>query len=330
MMRFEFRAITEADIPAMADLLVARQGLESGIFPFLRSCSLNIKHGMDALGKLIANNIVIGAGAFAEGGLAGYILGMIKADPLRGRHAWVPYEGMAVGAEQSPELIRALYAEVSTAWLKQGCFMHYAVVPLGNQAYFEAFQRLSFFIQQAHGVMDIGEYRPFARVPDVEVRIAGKADREKMGRLSGIIQSYQNSAPTFELALPEIAAEIKAGYENAVEDGGMTVLLAEKDGRELGFQIYEAAAAGPMSPDGGMDLCVAGTYPGGMGAGIGKKLMNEGCALMKERGVRYMITDWRIANLASSTFWPKCGFKAFAYRMVRYIDGNWKPVDLNR
>lgn len=319
----EFRAITIADVPAMADLLISRQILESDTFPFLQNCCLNTKYCMDLLEKLFMDGTVIGTGAFVEDELIGYIMGTIKADTMRGRHVWVPYEGIAIKADQSPELLRTLYAKVSTAWLKQGCFMHYVIMPLGNQAYFDAFQRLSFFIQQVHGVMNLDEYRPFVKVSDAEVRIADKSDQEKMGRLSGIIQSYQNSAPTFELALPEIATDIKAGYENILEEDDMTVLLAEKDGKELGFQIYEAVSPCLMSPDGGAELNVAGTYPYGMGTGVGKKLMNEGCSLMRERGVHHIVSDWRITNLASSTFWPKCGFKPIAYRMVRYIDSNW-------
>lgn len=49
-----------------------------------------------------------------------------------------------------------------------------------------------------------------------------KADREKMGRLSGIIQSYQNASLVFEPMLPEVVADIKAGYESTVEDSYLT------------------------------------------------------------------------------------------------------------
>ena len=323
MIRSDFRAITVADSPAMAELLRSRQLLERSTFPFLQNRCLNTQYCVDVLEELFGNNRIMGIGAFVNGKMVGYIVGGIKVDAFRGRHVWVPYEGVAIREDQSPELIRALYAKVADSWLKQGCFMHYAVVPLGNQAYFEAFQRLSFFVQQVHGVMNTEEYRAFAQVSDAKVRIADKADRKKMGQLSAIIQSYQNATPTFELVLPEIAADIKAGYESTVEDGDMTVLLAEKDGEELGFQIYEAASSGLMLPDGGVELSVAGTYPCRMGSGVGKKLMNEGCALMSAREVRHMITDWRITNLASSTFWPKCGFKPVSYRMVRYIDSSW-------
>ena len=323
MIRSEFRAITTADIPSMAELLISRQVLESGAFPFLQNSCRNIKYAVDALEKLFANGTVIGAGAFVENELVGYIAGTVKVDPLRGRHVWVSYEGMAVREDQSPELIRALYAAVCAAWVKQGCFMHYVVVPLGNGAYFDAFQRLSFFIQQVHAAISLEEYRPFAQASSIEVRIAGKADREKMGRLSGIIQSYQNMAPTFELVLPEIMAEIKAGYEDTVEDDDMTALLAEMGGEALGFQLYEAASPGLMSPDDCVELNVAGTVPCRMKTGVGKTLMDAGCALMRARGFRYMVTDWRIINLASSTFWPKCGFHPIAYRMARCIDSNW-------
>lgn len=324
----EFKAITAAEIPAMAQLLMARQTLESRTFPFLLNCCLNIKYVTELLETLLTSGGAVGTGAFVEDKLVGYLAGKIKADALRGKHAWVPYEAMAVGEGQSPELIRALYARTSSAWLEQGCFTHYAIVPLGSPSCFSAFQRLGFSIQQVHGVMDLEEYRPFAQESDAEVRIADRGDREKLGRLSGIIRSYQNAAPTFEPVLPEVMTDIKAGYESTVEDGEMTILLAEQDGEELGFQIYEAAAPGLMSPDGSAELSVAGTYPCRMGMGIGKRLMNEGCALMRARGARHMIADWRITNLASSAFWPKCGFHPVSYRMVRYIDRNWSRANL--
>ena len=323
-----FRAITKADIPAMTNLLLSRQTLEAKTFPFLKNHCLNVNYITDKLERLFGNK-VIGIGAFSHQELVGFLIGELKIDSLRGRHVWIPYEGIAIRENQSPELIRFLYTETSVMWLKQGFFMHYAVIPLGFQSYFEALQRLSFFIQQVHGVMSLEEYLPFEEVSDAEIRIAAKEDREKMGRLSGIIQSYQNSAPTFELALPEIAEDIKSGYENIVDDADVTVLIAEKNSKELGFQIYEPAAQSLMWPDGAAELSVAGTYPCQMGRRVGKKIMNEGCRIIRERGYRHIIADWRISNLASSTFWPKCGFHPIAYRMVRIIDSNWAWANIS-
>lgn len=322
MNKCKFKPITADDIPAMADLLIERQNLESKVYPFLKNSCLNTKYITDIFEELFVNSKVIGIGAFSNEELVGYLIGEIKIDSRRGRHAWVPYEGIAIRMGQSSELIRNLYAKVSVIWLEQGCFNQYTLVPFGSQEYYEAFLRLSFSIQQVHAIMNMDEYKPFENVADIDIRLASKTDSEAMGRMSKIIQYYQSSAPTFELALPEVVAQIKAGYRGIVEDDDATVLIATKDMKELGFQVYGTINSDLMSPDDGVELSIAGTYHSEMGSGIGKKLMNEGYRIMKEKGYNNIIIDWRITNLASSTFWPKCGFKPIAYRMFRCIDNN--------
>jgi uncharacterized MAPEG superfamily protein len=113
--------------------------------------------------------------------------------------------------------------------------MHYTIIPLGNQVYYEAFLKLSFFIQQVHGVMNMEEYKPFENVSDAEIRVANKMDSEIMGDMSRIIQSYQNSTPTFEPAIAEVVADIKNGYKSTVEDNDAIIFIAEKEMEELGF-----------------------------------------------------------------------------------------------
>lgn len=322
MNNYEFRAITINDVPVMTDLLIDRQNLESKVFPFLKNSCLNVKYITDKLEELFANSKVIGIGAFVNDELVAYIMGEIKINNRIGRCAWVPYEGIAIRRDQSSELIRYLYAKVSVLWLEQGCFSHSTLVPIGNTVYYEAFLQLSFAIEQVHAVMNIEEYKPFENVADVDVRLANKMDSEALGRMSSIISKYQNSAPVFIPALPEVVASIKEGFKGLVE-GDDIVLIAEKDKKELGFQDYEIITPNLMTPDNVVELCVAGTYSSQMGSGIGKKLMNEGCSIIKEKGYSNITTDWRITNLASSTFWPKCGFKPVAYRMARYIDSNY-------
>lgn len=329
MTKYEFRPITIGDIPAMTDLLICRQDLESKVFPFLKNSCLNVKYITDKLEELFVNSKVIGIGAFANNELVGYIMGEIKIDERRGRHAWVPYEGIAIRTDQSSELIRYLYAKVSVLWLEQGCFSHYTLIPLGNQVYYEAFLRLSFSIEQVHGVMNMEEYKPFENVADVDIRLANKMDSEVMGKMSSIISEFQNAAPAFIPALPEIVASIKEGFKSSVEEDDVIILIAEKDMKELGFQEYEVITPDLMTPDDGIELCTAGTYYSQMGSGIGKKLMNEGCKIIKEKGYGSITIDWRITNLSSSTFWPKCGFKPVAYRMARFIDSNYAWANFN-
>lgn len=329
MRKYEFRLITMDDIPAMVDLLIYRQNLESETFPFLKNNSLNAEYITTTLQQLFADSKVIGMGAFDNNKLVGYIIGELGSDVMRGRHAWVPYEGIAMRVDQSPDLIRSLYAKVSALWIQQGCFIHYTIIPLGNHEYYEAYQRLSFAIQQVFGIMNMNDYKLFENVSDAEVRLANKNDSEIMGKMSSIIFSHQNKAPVFEPALPEVINRIKIGYEKMVEDDDTTIIIAEKDMNKLGFQAYELADLTLMTPDNGVELSISGTCGSQRGNGVGKKLMNEGYRIMKQKGYEYITADWRITNLTSSTFWPKCGFKPIAYRMVRYIDNNvaWANFD---
>jgi len=218
MKNCEFRPITINDIPVMTDLLIGRQNLESKVFPFLKNSCLNVKYIRDELEELLVNSKVIGIGAFLNDELVGYIMGEIKIDDRRGRHAWVPYEGIAIRTDQSSELIRHLYAKVSVLWLEQGCFSHYTLVPIGNTVYYESFLQLSFAIEQAHAVMNIEEYKPFENVADVDIRLANKMDSEVMGKMSGIISTFQNSAPVFIPAFPEVLESIKEGFKGLVEE----------------------------------------------------------------------------------------------------------------
>lgn len=319
----EFRSITINDIPVMTDLLIDRQNLESKVFPFLKNSCLNVKYITERLEELFNDSKVIGIGAFVNDELVGYIMGEIKFNNRIGRAAWVPYDGIAIREDQSSELIRHLYAKASVLWLEQGCFSHYTLVPIANTVYYEAFLKLSFAIEQVHAVMKIEEYKPFENAADADIRLANKMDSEVLGKMSSIISTFQNSAPVFIPALPEVLVNIKRAFKGLGEEEDVIVFIAEKDKKELGFQEYEMITPNLMTPDDGIELCTAGTYSSQMGSGIGKKLMNEGCRVIKEKGYGSITTDWRITNLASSTFWPKCGFKPVAYRMIRFIDTNY-------
>jgi len=168
--------------------------------------------------------------------------------------------------------------------------------------------------------MNMDDYKAFDNLSDAEIRFAYKNDSEIMGKMSSIILSCLNSAPTFLPVKPELVIDINAGYKSLVEDDDSTILIAEKNMKELGFQVYEPITPDLMSPDDGVELHIAGTHYSQRARGIGKKLMNEGYRIMKERGYNSIITDWKITNLSGSTFWPKCGFKPIAYRMIRNID----------
>ena len=329
MKDYQFRAITGQDIPSMTRLLMARQERESQLFPFLKNSFLQTGRIAEQLQSLLASGNALGMGVFFHGQLVGYLVGTIRIDTRTGRCVVVPYEGAAIAEDQPTELIRHLYAEASVPWLDHGCFTHSAFVPLAASRYLEAFSKLSFGMEQVYAVLDLEEYRPFKKAAEVGIRLATEEDSEMMGRMASIISKHQNAAPTFIPVFPEILAEIREGFQRSLQDQDTVVLLAEKDGEAVGFHMYIAASPSIMAPDRSVQLVVAGTVQGHRRSGIGQSLMDAGCRMMQDKGYRYVTTDWRITNLASSTFWPKCGFRPIAYRMARAIDPNYAWANLN-
>lgn len=320
MKKYEFRQVNSNDVIPMAELLLQRQKIESINFPYLMSEKQNETFIVEILNEIYNNNRIVGLGAYFDGQLVGYLFGMIKFDTVRGRHAWVPYEGVAIKESENWELITSLYAEVSELWLQYGCYKHYAVPPVGDKRYINAFQRLSFGYEQVHGILDINKYKPFEVGSEINVRIASKSDRDVISSMSDIIFSYQNKSPIYAPVLPEMMTSIRKGYKGMVDDKDALVFLADNSFEALGFQVYYNLEAELMVPEKGIELGVAGTYNSYMGLGVGKKLMNEATTALKERGYRYISCDWRITNLSSSSFWEKCGFEEIAHRMFRQLD----------
>jgi ribosomal protein S18 acetylase RimI-like enzyme len=75
-----------------------------------------------------------------------------------------------------------------------------------------------------------------------------------------------------------------------------------------------------MVPHNCLELGVGATIPIARGKGIGQALTDVGLMDVRESGYRYVVTDWRMTNIQSSSFWPKQGFKETAYRLIRKVE----------
>jgi GNAT superfamily N-acetyltransferase len=329
MKNIKFLNIDKTNISSMVQLLQSRQLKELETHPYLETEKLQAPFITSLLEKTFNEHKIVGIGAYEEDELVGYLFAQIKFDETRGKHAWVPLEGMAIKQGQSGELIRTLYAEVSRLWLNYGCFTHYVLAPNGDNLFVDAFQRLSFGFEQVHGVLDISRFQKANHNEDVLIRIGTEEDRDLIGSMSDIIFSYQNDSPVYAIALPETVINIRKGYQEIANDEEALLLLAELNGQSVGFQAYWPIESHLMVPDKTFELSVAGTFPSFMGNGIGKALMNKAVHLLEEKGVQYVITDWRITNLASSSFWPKCGFAPLYHRMQRTIDSRLGWANFN-
>ena len=69
-----------------------------------------------------------------------------------------------------------------------------------------------------------------------------------------------------------------------------------------------------------MYLAVAATLPEARGLGAGVALTETALAWARQAGYDAVYTDWRMANLESSRFWPRRGFRETFYRLARRVE----------
>jgi len=253
------------------------------------------------------------SGAIAPGG---YVVGAPRDDPVWGPNVWIESAGHAA---DEPELVRDLYASVASGWIERGLKAHYVLVPGSDAALVDAWFRLGFGAQQAHGIIEI---------PDVPwpatVREAEERDVEALVSLAPVLAEHQHRTPVFGPARRWSDEEIRKEVHEDLERDDIGNLVVELDGRVVANFVVcpiELASghAGLARPSGAAYLAFAITHPDARGSGAGVALTDACFAWARERGYRTMTTDWRVTNLLSSRFWPKRGFRTSFLRLHRLI-----------
>ena len=251
------------------------------------------------------------------GRVVGYLLGTRKDDARWGPNVWVEAAGHAV---EDAEDVRDLYAAAAEQWVEQGRTRQYVLVPASETALIDAWFRLSFGHQHAHGIREV----PDVPWPDA-VRLADERDIDALVELSPLLVDHQSRAPVFGIGLPrESPEEIRAELLEELPKTEIGDLVAEQDGRIVGaFQLapveLSSTHVGLARPDGAVLLSWAATRPEVRGGGVGVALTDASFAWARAQGYRTMVTDWRETNLLSSRFWPKRGFRRSFLRLSRSI-----------
>ena len=259
-----------------------------------------------------------GSVGIRNGRVVGYMLGVPRSDEIWGSNAWVEAAGHAV---EEAEDVRDIYASVAARWVDDGRTRQYALVPASDGALVEAWFRLGFGQQHAHGVMEL----PAATGPVDGVREATEQDVEALVELGPVLDDHQLRAPVFsgrprDYDDEELRREILEDL--AADDAG--TFVAEADGRIVGsfFLVPVAKSttnASLIRPDGASFLAWAAVLPDARGSGAGVALTSASFAWARARGYETMATDWRVTNLLSSRFWPHRGFRTTFLRLYRSI-----------
>ena len=306
----EIQPFSEGHLDAAAALLEQRQRRHREAEPLLDD-EYDFRAEIESLEG--ASGVV----GLREGRVVGFLLGVRKDDSRWGPNVWVEAPGHAV---EEAEDIRDLYAAAAARWFEEGRTRHYVIAPASDSDLLDAWARLSFGQQHAHGIREVPE-TPW---PD-SVRLATEEDIDVLVELSPLLVEHQAEAPVFGVGLPrESEEEIRESILEDLPNPKIGDLIAEQDGRVVGaYQLAAVELSGSHSslarPEGALLLSWAATRPEVRGSGAGVALMDASFAWAREHGYTTMVTDWRETNLLSSRFWPRRGFRRSFIRLYRSI-----------
>jgi ribosomal protein S18 acetylase RimI-like enzyme len=268
-----------------------------------------------------------GVAAFEGGRMTSFLIGELTvADMARERSASIRRSGHAGDPAIDPRLLQHLYAAAAPVWLSAGCFSHDVTVPASDSAALRAWFGVGFGLEQAWGLRALtdADLADADDPGDLTLRRAKPSDRDAFVELSPLIARQYTRAPTWTAIPPEVFADRRENFAEVLADPAMTIWLACRGDRIVGFQLYwrqPAADDALHLPDSCIDLNVGATVEDERGRGVGRLLTQRGLAAAREAGYDWCIADWRTSNLLASRFWPNRGFREVVYRLRRRIDG---------
>ena len=262
-----------------------------------------------------------GAAALRDGKLVGYLVGAPREDTVWGDNVWVEAAGHAV---VEPEDARDLYGTAASRWFEEGRRRHYALLPASDAALVDAWFRVGFGQQQAHGLQDVPPDL-HVRVPDgFEIRSPREEDIEALIAVDAALPAHQGASPVFSGQPLPAEDEIREEWHSTLAGSDEKVLIGYRDGQPVACWSVTAAERsyhyhGLMLPERASYLAFASTLPEARGSGIGVALTDASLAAAAGDGYAVMVTDWRVTNLLASRFWPARGFRRTFQRLYRSI-----------
>jgi ribosomal protein S18 acetylase RimI-like enzyme len=317
MPELEIQPFSEDHLDASAALLAQRHARHREAEPLL----LESVDYRGEIAALRARDGASGAAALRDSNVVGYLLGTRRGDDVWGPNIWVEASGHAV---MQAEVVRDLYAALAGDWVDQGRTRHYALVPAADGALVDAWFRIGFGGQHAHGIQEVPAHTEVTVPAGFEIRGPSADEVEELIDVDLALPEHQARAPVFSTRpLPTREdsrkewLETLAGNEEHILIGYLderpvacwAFVPLERSGEHTGLTRAEKAAF----------LGFASTLPEARGSGIGVALTDAGFAWAAEQGYQVMVTDWRETNLLASRFWPRRGFRRTFLRLYRSI-----------
>jgi ribosomal protein S18 acetylase RimI-like enzyme len=321
MTRLEVAPCSDDHLEEATRLLTARHARNRAAEPLLSARFEDSPAAREELERAWHADDASGAVAFRGGSMVGYLVGAPRANPVWGDNVWVEAPGHAV---EEAEAIRDLYGLAAARWIEEGRTRHSVLVPAHDADLLDAWWRLSFGAQHAHGVREVPE-RTDVAVPDgYEIREPREDEVEQLIDVDLALPQHQQRSPVFSGAPLWTREESREEWLSTFADSDERILIGAYEGRPVACWAVvpverSSEHRGLLRPEHSCYLGFASTLPDSRGAGIGVALTDAALAWAAESGYSAMITDWRVTNLLSSRFWPRRGFRETFLRLYRSI-----------
>jgi GNAT superfamily N-acetyltransferase len=307
----EIAPLGEEHVEGAAELLAARHARHREVEPLLPE----LPDARAEIERARAAEGASGVVALEDGGVAGFLIGSLREGEYFGRHVWVSH---GAHAAREPEIARDLYAGIAGEWVAQGAALHLALIPAVPELA-DPWFRLAFAHMQVHAIRESGG-DPGAPARRLAVRQGGVEDLRAAMPLLTLIWEHHTHSPTFTgLVVPDVQAFL-ADWEETLVEHDAVYFVAEIDGRIVGHLALYPEEPDLATPPGSVYLAVAATLPEARGLGAGLALTETALAWAHDAGYQAVHTDWRMANLQSSRFWPRRGFRETFYRLARRVE----------
>jgi GNAT superfamily N-acetyltransferase len=319
--RVEILPFADEHLEAAAALLAARHRRHRAAEPLLSGRFEDPAAALGELEQAWRAEHASGAAAFLDARMVGYLVGAPRPNPVWGANTWVEAPGHAV---EEAETIRDLYGAAAARWVEEGRPRHSVLVPECDGEVLDAWWRLSFGKQQAHGVASVPPETTASAPDGFTIRGPRQDEIEQLIDIDLALPEHQRRSPVFGGLQPWTREESRDEWLKTIAEGEEQLLVGALDGRAVAcWAVMPAERSsehrGLLRPDRCCFLGFAATLPEARGRGIGVALTNAAFSWAAAEGFPAMITDWRVANLLSSRFWPKRGFRLSFLRLYRSI-----------
>jgi ribosomal protein S18 acetylase RimI-like enzyme len=312
---------SEAHLDAAGELLAERHARHRQAEPLLPERFEDPKAARGEVEALFHSEGASGVVAIRDGRVAGYVLGIRKEDARWGPNVSVESAGHAA---EEPEVVRDLYGAAAARWVDAGRTRHYVLAPASDDQLVDAWFRVGFGQQHAHGVREVARDLEVA-IPDrVEIRGPREEEIEQLIDIELALPEHQRAAPVFSTAPEQTREESRNEWRRTLAANDEQILIGAYDGQPAACWAFvpverSSANRGLLVPERCAFLGFAATLPEFRAHGIGVALTDAGLAWAAKAGYQAVLTDWRVTNLLSSRFWPKRGFRETFLRLYRSI-----------